>query len=285
MLSDTGSFVSLPGEQRLFSSPPRTSVTLQTLNKYPGHEPFSLSTGAGQLHLTNRRVRSATPCKLDKATSSYQAYLYHPVQIVYVPSPVPTTASPTTLQSFAAPLTHLHDSRVTAPWVGPNVWIALVQPVINGGIPSHIPAVEARFTFKDGGAYDWHTKFCQVKERLAQVMENRGLSGATMAAGAPEAMEGVNLDQLPAYEEMGTSVPYTEPPVGRGVSQGVMALPAELPSESPPPLVDVSVNRPSVVTTSTPAEPPPGYDEVQRNSISEHLDRDQRPREGTASDA
>lgn len=56
MLSETDGFVPLPGEQRLYTSPPRTTLSIQTLNKYPGKEPFSIQSSAGCVHLTNRRV-------------------------------------------------------------------------------------------------------------------------------------------------------------------------------------------------------------------------------------
>jgi len=56
MLSDTEGFVPLPNEQRLYKSPPRTTISLQTLNKFPGREPYSVQSSAGSVHLTNRRV-------------------------------------------------------------------------------------------------------------------------------------------------------------------------------------------------------------------------------------
>lgn len=64
MLSETEGFTPLPGEQRLYSSPPRTSLSLQTLNKFPGKQPYTLSSNGGCVHLTNRRV-GCSYCHVD----------------------------------------------------------------------------------------------------------------------------------------------------------------------------------------------------------------------------
>jgi len=62
MLSEAdGGFTPLPGEQRLYTSPPRTALSLQSLNKFPGKQPYSLQSSAGSVYLTNRRVRFAPP--------------------------------------------------------------------------------------------------------------------------------------------------------------------------------------------------------------------------------
>lgn len=60
MLSEDG-FTPLPGESTLYKSPNRTTLSLQSLNKFPGKEPFSIYSGAGNVYLTNRRVSLASP--------------------------------------------------------------------------------------------------------------------------------------------------------------------------------------------------------------------------------
>ena len=62
MLSESGGFTPLPGEKTLYTSPPRTTLSLQSLNKYPGKELYIIQSSAGCVHLTNRRVSFA---KLD----------------------------------------------------------------------------------------------------------------------------------------------------------------------------------------------------------------------------
>lgn len=57
MLSEAEGFTPLPGEQRLYTSPPRTALSLQTLNKFPGKQPYTISSSGGCIHLTSRRVR------------------------------------------------------------------------------------------------------------------------------------------------------------------------------------------------------------------------------------
>lgn len=58
MLSDPDGFTLLDGEQRLWKSPPRTTMSLESAIKYPGKQPFALSASSGCVHLTNRRVRA-----------------------------------------------------------------------------------------------------------------------------------------------------------------------------------------------------------------------------------
>lgn len=59
MLDDSNpqTFVNLPGERALYSSPARTSFSLTTSNSLPSTTPIKLSSSSGVVHLTNQRVR------------------------------------------------------------------------------------------------------------------------------------------------------------------------------------------------------------------------------------
>jgi len=163
------------------------------------------------------------------------------------------------------------------------VWTALVQPVPGGGIPPSHAALELKLTFKEGGAFDFHTSYERLKERLQQAVEGAREEGVAPASG-PDGVdwERVHLEDLPAYEAAGTqlgsaasasateSIPSS--PLQRNGSVGFETA-ARRPSSDPnaPPREE---------TFPTPVEPPPGYEEVQRGSIVEELER--RIRSGEA---
>lgn len=228
--STTPPYTPLPDEQTIFSSSPRVSFTLSTPAHFPGkqQQPFSLSASSGMLHLTNRRIIFLP----DKSTSQ--------------------------LQSFAAPILNLHDSHVTAPWFGPNVWTALFQPTQGGGIP--IPStgvVEVKFTFKEGGAFDFHTQYERIRERLQQAVETQRASGDGSGSGRG-AMDGVNvsnvnLEDLPAYQERG---------------DGPLIPPIAVPQQNG--TASTSGGR---VRQQVPQEAPPGYEEAQMESLQEEVAR------------
>lgn len=115
-----------------------------------------------------------------------------------------------------------------------------MQPVSNGGLPSVASAIELKLVFKDGGAFDFYTIFERVKERFLQALENARASGR-VAEGT--AMGTVHLEDLPAYEE---------PPVMSGNTSR---------------LVDTHMSY------GGPPGPPPGYEEVQRESLVEEVRR------------
>jgi len=191
-------------------------------------------------------------------------------RILYIPD-----KSTDKLQSFAAPILNLHDSHVTAPFFGPNVWLALLQPTQGGGIP--IPGggvVEIKLTFKDGGAFDFHTKFEQVKERLQQAVENLRVNGDG-AGSSRAAMNGVdttnvNFEDLPAYREQSD---------GPLIAPVAAAMPAQ--TVAPPAARDSGTtsgdSRPQPKPTdnafSPPDEPPPGYEEAQMSGLQDEMDR------------
>ncbi|KAF2423073.1 hypothetical protein EJ08DRAFT_457947 [Tothia fuscella] len=257
MLSESEGFTPLPGEQRLYTSPPRTTLSLQSLNKYPGKQPYTVQSSAGSVFLTNRRI-------------------------VYLPQ----TSTPT-LQSFAAPILHLHDSHVAAPFFGPNVWTAIVQPVPGGNIPPEHAALELKMTFKDGGAFDFHTSFERIKERLQQAVdvaresgqlvgdgtETRGGAGGGTLSGLN--LDLVNLDELPAYEDAtraaGISTDATTSPPAQ---QPLVNLDDTPSSTMPSTSRGQRDSRDEVFTP--PEEPPPGYESVQNQSVGEELERRMR---------
>ncbi|OQE24629.1 hypothetical protein PENSTE_c007G04489 [Penicillium steckii] len=218
MLNDQEGFVRLPNERQIYSSPPRTSLALTPLPNYKGPEKLSMQSSTGCIHLTNQRL-------------------------IYLPS-----EKSSTFQSFSSPLLHVRDSHVSAPFFGPNVWTALIQPVSGGGISADLPAVQIKVTFKEGGAFDFHTNFERIKERLEQAVENqsdgaRGLRSVDMSA--------VHLEELPAYEGPGNSSHSTVDD-----NSPVVQQPPRRVSEAGP----------------EPAEPPPCYEEVQSQSVATELE-------------
>lgn len=141
-----------------------------------------------------------------------------------------------------------------------------------GNIPPEHAALELKMTFKDGGAFDFHSTFERIKERLQQAVEVARESGHLTGDGAETGgghgagalgavdMNAVHLDELPAYEDAASTRPV---PVARQEA----------------PLIDLTAPEPSTRTTapqaqfSPPAEPPPGYEDVQSQSISDELER------------
>ena len=57
MLAEGGGYTPLPGEQTLYQSPPRTTLSLQTSHRHPPSESYSQQCKSGVVYLTNRRVR------------------------------------------------------------------------------------------------------------------------------------------------------------------------------------------------------------------------------------
>jgi len=252
MLSENGDFVRLPNEHIIYTSPPRTSLSLKPPSSHSGKQSFSVNSGGGCVYLTNQRI-------------------------VYLPS-----QHSQQFQSFAAPLLNLHDSYVSAPFFGPNVWSAIVQPVPNGGIPPSLPAIELKMTFKDGGTFDFHNHFEQIKERLQQAVEHARESGrmtgdgsqtSTRRGGAGGVVDFslVHLDELPAYDGPGDSQmgsnpqapAYSEIPVGNQAR----AHSDDAQRSQSSPVDDLSGSR-----FDPPTEPPPGYEETQQQSVVEALE-------------
>jgi len=231
-------FTPLPNEQVLFTSPPRISLSVSTPTHYPGkqQQPFSASSSTGLAYLTNRRL-------------------------IYIPDK-PTDK----LRSFAAPILNIHDSHVTAPFFGPNVWQALLQPVNGGGIPTPTGGVvDFKLTFKDGGAFDFHTHFERIKERLQQAVEVSRIHGDG-AGGSAGAMNGVDVsninEDLPVYSEQSDG-PLLSPVAASIPPQQPVQPPSDTaPGARPQP-------RPTDNAFSPPDEPPPGYEEAQMATLED----------------
>lgn len=232
-------FTPLPSEQILYSSPPRTSISISSLGKFPAQQPFSLSSSSGTLHLTSKRV-------------------------VYLPSP-----STVAFQSFASPHLNLQDSHITAPWIGPNVWTALLRPVQGGNLPSEHSALEVKVTFRDGGAYDFQSLYERVRERMVHAVElarERGqrvsVEGVEEGRGRGSGMMGVEvvMEDLPRYEEGGThgAAPETRREEETATQETERRA---------------SVQRQQQEVFTPPDEPPPGYEQVQREVIEDEFSR------------
>lgn len=147
--------------------------------------------------------------------------LFGRIKIVYTPA-----ERGNDFESFSCPIDNIHDYRVSAPFFGPNMWTAIVQPVPNGGIVHFSSPVVAKLVFKDGGAFDFHSGFQRLKNRKQQTQES-GRESRTTA--------GTHLDDLPAYAD-------SSPPYG---------------------LVSPQITSDGRQRLAPPNEPPPGYEEVQ----------------------
>ncbi|RKF83650.1 UPF0664 stress-induced protein C29B12.11c [Golovinomyces cichoracearum] len=163
--SDGQSFVKLPHERILYTSPPRTCLQITASNIEPDAPSFSAKSDGGVVYITNQRL-------------------------VYLPT------SPTQkLKSFSSPILNLQDTYVRTPLFGANFWIAQCKTVPGGGIPTSHPYVELKMTFQDGGAFDFHSIFEQIKERLSQTYS---VAQETTPYGT--GLTNIDLEPLPAYQ-------------------------------------------------------------------------------------
>lgn len=124
-----------------------------------------------------------------------------------------------------------------------------MRPVAGGGIPAAHALVDLRMTFREGGAFDHHTIFEQIKERLWNAVQVAREDGR--ADVAP-----VDLEQLPRYEAAGEE--------GDAGPQGVAGQKAEGEREGE--------------RFVQPEEPPPGYEEAQAQAVGASLEERTRAR-------
>lgn len=135
-----------------------------------------------------------------------------------------------------------------------------MRPVAGGGIPPSLALVDLRMTFREGGAFDYHNVFEQIKERLHQAVQAARDAGRNVSSGAGGALNqdvlaGLHLEQLPAYEPASATAGAT---AGEG-------------------LVQVDGGREGEAAGgAAPDEPPPGYEEAQAQAVG--IDLDQRLR-------
>ena len=228
MLSENGTFVKLPQERILFKSPSRTSFTIATPSAFPGGKPYSLGSSDGVVSLTNQRI-------------------------VYLPTlPLPANS---TFQSFSCPISNLHDTHVVAPFFGANYWTAVVQPVTGGGFPDSISStIQLKLTFKEGGAFDFHSGFEKIRERLVQALEVAQMNndGSAMLNYG-----NVHTDELPAYDAPMTSnrnrAPLEVP------TSDLIGVPSSPPIVRSDDTTELAVSPPP-----PPSDLPPGYYEIHR---------------------
>jgi hypothetical protein len=118
-------------------------------------------------------------------------------------------------------------------------------------------------TFKDGGAFDFHSTYERIKE-----MQHHAVLNASEASGTRVSttnLANINLDQLPAYEES-HSAPVVDP--------SPTATPTAITTREPPPVLEAPTeSNEEAKAEARPTEPPPGYEEVQRESVASELER------------
>ena len=169
------------------------------------------------------------------------------------------------LKSFMAPIQNLKDTRISAPFFGPNVWTGILKPVTGGGIPPQCAFVEIKMTFKEGGAFDFHSTFERVRDSLLQALETAEASGQAFDP------EHVHLDELPAYNEVsgGRADPSSAAPAAARAPGASAAASRRAPSASPG---DASTRE----HFEPPNEPPPGYEEAQSSGVRDRMEENVR---------
>ncbi|KAL8703576.1 MAG: hypothetical protein Q9201_003249 [Fulgogasparrea decipioides] len=170
-------------------------------------------------------------------------------------------------------------THVDAPFFGANSWTGILKPVSGGGIPAHHVYIKLSMTFKDGGAFDFATTYERIKETISQAVELSRESGRQQGSDLSD----INLEQLPAYEEVGSTVsapppqlhqpiPVTPTPSTYAPSRdsGIVLSSDDERNPKPPSAQAQGQQHPP------PDEPPPGYEEVQQESVVENLERNLR---------
>ncbi|CUS11825.1 unnamed protein product [Tuber aestivum] len=226
----------------LSPTPPHSFIALpneRSLYQSPARTGLSLA--------TTSPYPGTQPLSISSSTGT--AYITNQ-RIVYIP-----TTKTSDFESFACPIANLHDTHVAQPFFGPNVWKAVVQPVANGGLGGG-GGVELKLVFKDGGAFDFSTVFERLKEKVLNARE--------AGAGA----EAVHLDELPTYEDARSGQPSPSAAITTGAPLSLNVVAPAMVSELPEITIAQADPEPAI-----PSGPPPGYEEAQRESVAEELER------------
>jgi hypothetical protein len=181
---------------------------------------------------------------------------------------LPTNPQPH-LESFSAPILNLSDTHVTAPFFGPNAWIAVLKPVTGGNIPAQHAFLQVKMTFKDGGAYDFSRIYEEVKEKTVSARDLARDAGRTVD------LSDVPLEQLPAYEETGNGV-AAAPRANAEATPIVAPTPTRPAQNSSLAPQAVSVGPSITPSQAPPNEPPPGYEEAQSSSVMNRMEEQTR---------
>lgn len=223
-------FVKLPNERILYTSPARTSLLITTPEIITGTASFTVKSDAGIVYVTNQRL-------------------------VYLPS------SPTPgFKSFSSPILNLSDAYIHTPLLGANFWSGKCKPVPGGGIPPPHPVAELKLTFRDGGVFDFHTIYEQIKEVLYQAY-----SVAQESSQQNIDLSNLDLEPLPVYK---TESEMREEDRMENSPAYHMYEPERVGAVSN--LAENDISRP------IPAEAPPGYEDMQVQAV--HIDLEQRLR-------
>lgn len=148
-----------------------------------------------------------------------------------------------------------------------------MQPVPGGGIPPNLAHIEIKLTFKEGGAFDFHTNFERIKERFHQAIETARSSNVTGSSSDRGAVAGVNmdavhLDELPTYQDSGLDALAPQPALPQPPSR-----PAVEQEDPAPSFEEVVEGRaPAQRQNAPPTDAPPGYEETQQQSVEQELE-------------
>jgi hypothetical protein len=94
MLDARKGFVRLPGEELVYKSPARTSLTITTPRAHPANNPVDVQSNAGAVYLTNQRV----------STFEHFHYSSKPRPLDHLPSGGTNKRLPVVLRSFTQSL-------------------------------------------------------------------------------------------------------------------------------------------------------------------------------------
>ena len=134
----------------------------------------------------------------------------------------------------------------------------------------HVPRVEVRLSFKEGGYSDFQTVFERLKERLNSA---RDLGLATGQPNVPD-------EDLPPYQADAPAGASQRPSAPRGDGARVpTSASTSVPTSAP-----TSVPAPAQATQPAPDEPPPDYVEAQTAALSNQYEERVREEAATGED-
>ncbi|KAL1902376.1 hypothetical protein Sste5346_001355 [Sporothrix stenoceras] len=204
-------------------------------------------------------------------------------KVIYVP------ARPTeTFKSFSAPILDFEDTRVASSFFGPWSWNAIVKPTIGGGIPSDVPRLELKLTFKEGGHDAFQNKFEVMKERLSYARTLQQETGQVIPTGEdlpqyeppkPSGPPATASSAATATTTVGEASRASDAKEREALDHFSQSHEQQTPRTAQADLLGATLqqnnsrNQPSPIM---PDEPPPDYEEAQAQAIGNRFEENTR---------